>query len=305
MNTTKQSTAGVAISAGRSRLPTLRRDKVHRKLKVKAYKVALFFAVIPIIFFLLCAIAPALIAPYDPTAMMFDVVMKPPSLDHLFGTDQYGRDVFTLVVYGSQTSILTGVIAVLIGGVIGGGLGAISGYVGGVLDMIFMRVIDVLMTVPNILLALLIAVVLEPTFFNVILAVSVASIPTYARVMRGEMIRVKNLPFIMAARSIGTPQVIIFLRHCLPNVASSFLVIATMGLGTSILAAASLSFLGLGVLQEIPDWGTLLSQGRGYLTMAWWICTFPGLAITIYVLSINIIGDQMRDSLAPKLVQNR
>jgi peptide/nickel transport system permease protein len=164
-----------------------------------------------------------------------------------------------------------------------------------------MRVVEVLMTIPGILLAMLIAAVLKPSFFNVVLAISVASIPMYARVMRGEALRVKSLGFVTASRSIGTASPVIFLRHLLPNAISSFLVIATMGLGSAILAASGLSFLGLGVMQEIPDWGTLLSAGRGYITVAWWICTFPGVAITAYVLAINIIGDQLRDALAPKL----
>lgn len=269
--------------------------------KIKGTTVLNILPAIVLLFFTLCALVPQAIAPYSPTQMLMDSVMQAPSLRHIFGTDQYGRDVFSIVVYGSRISILTGFATVFLGGLFGGILGAVSGYAGGIFDSAVMRFIEVLMTIPGILLAMLIAAVLKPSFFNVVLAISISSIPMYARVMRGEALRVKNLPYITAARSIGTSNLIIFMRHVIPNSISSFLVIATMGLGTSILSASSLSFLGLGVLQEIPDWGTLLSNGRSYITVAWWICTFPGLSITIYVLAINILGDYLRDSLAPKL----
>jgi peptide/nickel transport system permease protein len=275
------------------------------RIRIKPVKVLFAFALLIVAFFAVCAIVPELVAPYSPTTLMLDSVMSPPSKEHLFGTDHFGRDVLSVVIHGSRTSILTGLVAVLIGAGVGGLLGAVSGYIGGLLDAAIMRLIDVLMTVPAILLALLIVAVLRPGFFNVVLAISIATIPLYARVMRSEALRVKELPFVLAARSIGTPRVLIFLRHVVPNAISSFLVIATMGLGSAILIAAGLSFIGLGVLDEIPDWGTLLSQGRSYLTTAWWICTFPGLCVTLYVLAINIIGDYLRDLLTPKLVEGR
>jgi peptide/nickel transport system permease protein len=273
--------------------------------RLRASRVLFFIALLVVAFFILCALFPEFVAPYSPTKMMLDSVMTPPSLAHLFGTDHFGRDVFSVVVHGSRISIATGVIAVLTGAVIGGLLGAISGYVGGPFDTAVMRLIDILMTIPSLLLALLIIAVLRPGFFNIVLAISIGSIPFYARVMRSEALRIKGLPFILAARSIGTSRILIFLRHIVPNVASSFLVIATMGLGSAILIGAGLSFLGLAVVDEIPDWGTLLSQGRSYLTTAWWICTFPGLFVTLYVLSINIIGDHLRDLLTPQLKQGR
>jgi peptide/nickel transport system permease protein len=275
------------------------------RVKIKASKVLFVLALLVVAFFVLCALVPELIAPYSPTKLMLDSVMSSPSAEHLFGTDHFGRDVLSVIVHGSRVSILTGVVAVLIGAVVGGLIGAIAGYVGGLFEAVVMRLTDVLMTIPAILLALLIVAVLRPGFFNVVLAISVATIPLYARVMRSEALRVKELPFILAARSIGTPRILIFLRHVVPNTIPSFLVIATLGLGSAILIAAGLSFLGLGVLNEIPDWGTLLSQGRGYLTTAWWICTFPGLCVTLYVLAINIIGDHLRDLLTPKLTQEK
>jgi peptide/nickel transport system permease protein len=273
--------------------------------RIRASKLLFFIALLVVAFFALCALFPGLIAPYSPTKLILDSVMSPPSAEHIFGTDHFGRDVLSVVIHGSRLSILTGVFAVLVGAAIGGLLGAVSGYIGGLFDAAVMRLIDVLIAIPSILLALLIVAVLKPGFFNVVLAVSISTIPLYARVMRSEALRIKELHFILAARSIGTSRILIFGRHIVPNAASSFLVIAAMGLGNAILIAAGLSFLGLGVLDEIPDWGTLLSQGRGYLTTAWWICTFPGLFVTVYVLAINIIGDYLRDLLTPQLSQGR
>ncbi|MFD0679543.1 MULTISPECIES: ABC transporter permease [unclassified Paenibacillus] len=248
----------------------------------------------------ICALFPQWIAPYAPTQMMANAILKPPSAAHLFGTDYYGRDVFSLVVFGSRDSLFIGVVSVLIGGITGGTMGALSGYIGGWIDGVLMRIVDVLMTIPGLLLALAIAAALGPSFFNVVLAVSVSAIPGYARVMRSQAIAMKGRPFITASYSIGSNHWHIFTRHILPNSLSPLLVMGTIGVGSSILIGSGLSFLGLGVFREIPDWGTLLSQGRGYLTVAWWMASFPGLAITLFVLSVNLIGDKFRDHLDPK-----
>lgn len=257
-------------------------------------------AVLVVAFIILCAIVPGWIAPYLPTEMLTDQLLQAPSAAHLFGTDYFGRDIFSVVVYGSRDSLFIGFASVLVGGLAGGMIGVISGYVGGIVDTVLMRLIDVLMTIPGILLALAIAASLGPSLFNIVLAVAVSSIPGYARVMRGQMMSIKNRPFITASRSIGSSSIQILWKHVLPNSLSPLLVMATLGIGSSILTGSGLSFLGLGMIKEIPDWGTLLSQGRGYLTVAWWICTFPGLAITLFVISVNIIGDHVRDTLDPK-----
>ncbi|OAB47714.1 D-ala-D-ala transporter subunit [Paenibacillus antarcticus] len=257
-------------------------------------------AALVVAFIILCAIVPGWIAPYLPTEMLTDQLLQAPSAAHLFGTDYFGRDIFSVVVYGSRDSLFIGFASVIIGGLVGGLIGVISGYIGGIVDTILMRLIDVLMTIPGILLALAIAASLGPSLFNIVLAVAVSAIPGYARVMRGQMISIKSRPFIMASRSIGSSNIQILWKHVLPNSVSPLLVMATLGIGSSILMGSGLSFLGLGLIKEVPDWGTLLSQGRGYLTVAWWICTFPGLAITIFVIAVNIIGDQVRDVLDPK-----
>lgn len=251
----------------------------------------------------LCALFPGWIAPYSPTSMEADRVLLPPGAAHYFGTDYFGRDIFSVVVYGARDSLLIGVASVLAGGLAGCIIGAAAGIAGGVIDLILMRFIEIVMTIPGILLALAIAAVLGPNLFNMIFAVAVSMVPGFARVFRSQIISVKGRAFITAARSIGMPAPRIFFRHVLPNAWSPVLVMATIGLGTSILTAAGLSFLGLGVVKEIPDWGTLLSQGRGYLTVAWWISTFPGIAITLLVLSGNILGDWLRDRLDPKREQ--
>ncbi|MDQ0206536.1 ABC transporter permease [Alkalicoccobacillus murimartini] len=253
-----------------------------------------------ILIIIICALFPQLIAPYSPTTMSQDAILQPPSLAHLFGTDQFGRDVFSLVVYGSRDSLFIGVLSVIVGGLAGGGIGALSGYLGGRIDGVLMRLIEVLMTIPGILLALAIAASLGPSLLNIVLAIAISSIPGYARVMRGQVMSIKGRSFISASHSIGVSKWKIFTSHVLPNSFSPMLVMATLGIGSAILAGSGLSFLGLGVLNEIPDWGALLSQGRGFLTVAWWICTFPGLAITLFVLSVNIIGDWLRDYLDPK-----
>lgn len=272
----------------------------YRLRRLEPSQFFLFGAGVVVLFLTICAIAPQWVAPYAPTMIDPTNLLQPPSVSHLFGTDYFGRDVFTLVVYGSRDSLLIGLASVVVGGVLGGVLGAISGYVGGLVDLIIMRFIEVLMTIPGILLALAIAAALGPSTLNIILAIASGTIPRYARVMRSSILTVKHRSYVLASRSIGSSEFRIFWKHVLPNSTAPFLVMATIGIGTSILTGSGLSFLGLGVIKEIPDWGTVLSQGRGYLTVAWWVCTFPGLAIALFVLSVNVIGDRIRDVLDPK-----
>ncbi|MGY4796836.1 ABC transporter permease [Lysinibacillus fusiformis] len=263
-------------------------------------KMMLTAAILIIIFFIICAIVPHWVAMYSPTKMFPTAILQPPSFKHLFGTDYFGRDVFSLVVYGSKTSLLLGISAVVVGGFIGALIGTLAGYIEGIIDIILMRLIEIIQTIPSVLLALAIAAVLGSSFTNLVIAISVSAIPTYARVMRGQILSIKNRPYILASKSIGISNPVIFLKHVLPNAYSPLLVMASNGLGMAILTGAGLSFLGLGVVSEIPDWGFLLSQGRNYIAAGWWISTFPGLAIALFVLAVNILGDSLRDKLDPK-----
>ncbi|CAJ1314985.1 ABC transporter permease [Paenibacillus nuruki] len=259
-----------------------------------------YIALALIAFIVLCALVPQWIAPYSPVDMVADRILQAPNAINWLGTDYFGRDIFSLVVYGARDSLLIGFSSVVIGVLVGVLLGTVAGYIGGILDTIVMRFIDILMTIPGVLLALAIAAALGPGLLNIIIAISVSAIPGYARVMRGQMVSLRSRGYVEASRSLGASGLRIVWKHILPNAVSPILVMGTLGLGTAILTGAGLSFLGLGVIHEIPDWGALLSQGRGYLTVAWWICTFPGLAITVFVLAINIIGDDLRDRLDPQ-----
>lgn len=273
---------------------------VKKKRNIQSRYTFLIIAGGIIIFLIVCAIFPKWIAPYPPTKMFTDEIMKPPSASHYLGTDYFGRDIFSLIVYGSRTSLVISFLSVICAAVLGLLIGSISGYMGGMMDVLFMRAVDVLMTIPGMLLALAFAAALGPSLTNIILAISISALPGYARLMRGQVVSLKNRNYVVASKSIGVNSFVIFFRHIIPNAYSPLLVMATNGLGASILLGAGLSFLGLGVVKEIPDWGTLLSQGRGYLSAAWWIATFPGIAITVFVLSVNIIGDSLRDYLDPK-----
>ncbi|WP_037289083.1 ABC transporter permease [Saccharibacillus sacchari] len=274
--------------------------KSGKRLRFASSDILIGLAGIAILFLVLCALFPSWIAPYSPTEMNTAAILQAPSAAHLFGTDYFGRDVFSLIVHGTRDSLLIGASSVFVGVLIGATLGSVAGYVGGKLDTVIMRIMDVLLTVPGILLALTIAAALGPGLRNIVLAIAISSVPGYARVMRGQIMAIRGRGYVFASRAIGAKPSFILIKHVLPNSAAPLLVMATLGLGSSILAGAGLSFLGLGVLKEIPDWGALLSQGRGYLTVAWWICTFPGLAITLFVLSINLIGDRWRDAVDPK-----
>ncbi|MET0344591.1 MAG: ABC transporter permease [Polyangiales bacterium] len=242
----------------------------------------------------LAAAFPDLLAPHAPTDMDASAVLSAPGAGHWFGTDQFGRDVLSLVICGARQSVVIGVSSVLVGASVGVTLGLVAGYAGGLVDMVLMRVLDVWMAIPNILLAIALSTALGPSLSTTVFAVSVQAVPRYARVLRGQAIAVRGQPFIQAARLAGASHFAILRRHVLPHCAGTISVLATLGVGTAILIGAGLSFLGLGVNDERPDWGYLLTQGRGYLTVAWWTVTFPGLALTALVVSVNLLGDGLR-----------
>jgi peptide/nickel transport system permease protein len=249
---------------------------------------------------LLSALVPGWVAPFDPTDMDGDAILSAPGAAHWLGTDNLGRDVLSLLVYGARDSLLMGFCAVGLGGVAGGLIGLAAGFGGRAPDMVLMRLLDIWMSVPDILLAIIIASSLGASLSNTILAVGLVTLPRYARVMRGQVIALRGRPFVEASRAIGTSPMTILVRHILPHTLSPMLVMVTLGVANAILIGASLSFIGLGVIDDRPAWGFLLSQGRSYLSVAWWIATFPGLAVTALVIAVNLLGDGLRDRYDPK-----
>lgn len=246
------------------------------------------------------------IAPYDPAKNNPAMMLKPPAWmeggtsEHLLGTDNLGRDILSRIIYGSQVSLLVGVSAVIVAGLIGVVIGLIAGYYGGVLDNILMRLVDSFLAIPNILLILVVISVFGPSLLTLILVIGFTNWVNYARIVRGEVLSVKEREFVRASKSIGTGNFTIITKHILPNIISSFIVIATLSVAGTIILEASLSFLGLGIQPPTVSWGGMLSSGRNYLATSWWVATFPGIAITITVLGIIFLGDWLRDVLDPR-----
>lgn len=248
---------------------------------------------------LLALLAPV-IAPYDPIKISRDV-MQPPSRGHIMGTDNLGRDVFSRVAFGARISLQMGFIAVAIAASTGTLIGVIAGTYGGIIDGFFMRLIDALMALPGILLALTVAATLGPGLYNAMIAVGVAWIPSFARIVRSSVLQIKETTYVEAARASGANELRLITRHILPNTLAAILVLASLGVATAILVGAALSFLGVGASPPTPEWGIMLSDGRPYMRSAWWIMAFPGLAITVTVLGANLVGDGLRDALDPRM----
>jgi peptide/nickel transport system permease protein len=248
----------------------------------------------------LVALAAPIIAPAEPTRTSPADALRPPSRDFFFGTDQFGRDVFTRVLYGARISLIIGLISVSIAVVVGTLLGLISGYYGRWVDSVVMRIVDVMLAFPGILLALALVSILGPSLVNLMIAVGISSVPQYARLVRGSVLSARENVYVEAARVIGCTDALIMRRHVLPNVFAPIIVVATLGIALAILWAAALSFLGMGSQPPTPEWGRMLSDGRAYLRDQWWIATFPGLAIMVTVLGMNLLGDGLRDVLDPR-----
>ena len=249
------------------------------------------------------ALAAPLLSGADPLATSPRDRLQPPSLEHPFGTDDLGRDLWSRVLYGGRLSLRAGFVAVgiaVLGGVV---VGLVAGYYGRWVDMLLMRLADVLMAMPGILLTMVFIFSLGPTLTNAMIAIGLASIPEYARVVRGSVLSAREYLYVDAARVVGVRPWRIMGRHILPNVVAPVLILATIGIGGAILALAGLSFLGLGAQPPTPEWGVLVSDGRARLRTAWWISTFPGLVIAFAVLAINLVGDGLRDALDPRLRQ--
>ena len=250
---------------------------------------------------LVAALAAPLIAPYGPATPDYDAVLEGPSWIHWCGTDAFGRDVFSRIIWGGRISLTIGFLSVALGGAVGMLIGLIGGFVGGWIDGLLMRVMDVLLAFPGIVAAIAVVAILGPGIDNVIYAIAVFSVPVFARLARGTTMVLKQTVYVQAARSIGVRPILLMLRHILPGTMPSAIVYASLRLGSSILTAASLSFIGLGARPPSPEWGAMLADGRDYLGVADHITLFPGIAIFITVLAFNLLGDGLRDALDQKL----
>lgn len=246
------------------------------------------------------AILAPVIAPYDPTAQNYEILNHPPSLEHPFGTDNYGRDVFSRVIHGTRYALFLGLVIVGIQAIIGIGLGLIAGYYGGYTESVIMRIVDVSLSIPGIVLALAIAGMLGGGLMPLIIAVSLVGWRGFTRIVRGDVKSIMEENYIGSGKAVGLSDSTIIMRYVLPNVAASIIVYATLTIPTVILWSAALSFLGMGVHPPTPEWGALIASGRGELQSAWWIATFPGLAIMTTIIAFNAVGDGLRDALDPK-----
>ncbi|WP_313891085.1 ABC transporter permease [Psychrobacillus sp.] len=252
-----------------------------------------------ILFIILIGIFAPFIAPHDPIEPHYDALLSGPSKEYILGTDALGRDLLSRLIYGIQVTIKVASIAVGITFIAGTFIGLICAYVGGVVDNILMRIMDVLLALPSIVLALAIVAILGPSLNNAMIAIGIASIPGFARLTRGAALSVKSSGYVEASRSIGSSHAWILRRQFLPNVASTVLVYTTIFIGGAILDTAALSFIGLGAQPPTPEWGSMLNEGRNYIYQAWWLAIFPGIAITVVVFAVNYLGDALRDIFDP------
>lgn len=259
------------------------------------------FGLIMILVLIFTAVFANFLAPYHYDDQDLDRRFLKPSLSHLFGTDEFGRDIFSRVIYGSRISLLVGFIAVGISLILGGILGSIAGYYGGTLDNIIMRLMDIALSIPQILLAIAIAASLGPGLMNLMIAVGISSTPKYARVIRASILSIKNQEFIEAAKAVGCSDFRIITKHILPNCLAPIIVQTTFGVAVAILSAAALSFIGLGIQPPNPEWGAMLSRGRKYIRDYPHLAIFPGMAIMVVILALNLFGDGLRDATDPRL----
>ncbi len=258
------------------------------------------FGVIVIFTLALAAIFAPLVSPEDPLFMDFDALMQSPSMEYPAGTDSLGRDNFSRIIWGGRVSLQVGVLSMLIATVVGVSAGLAAGYYGRWIDTLIMRMVDAILAFPALLLAILMVAVLGPSLRNAMLAIAVAFIPSFARVTRANTLSIREKEYVEGARAIGASATRIMLRTILPNTMSTVIVQVSLGMSYAILIEAGLSFLGLGIQPPTPSWGYMLATGREFITLAWWLTTFPGLAIFLTVLSWNFIGDGLREALDPR-----
>ncbi len=295
VKTTEASRPGDELSTMRMR--SLWSDALRRLLANRGAAVG---GIIFLLIIVIAIIAPVL-APSNPIKLNVVDSLQAPSSRHWLGTDQFGRDILSRIIYGSRISVAMGVVAVAISVVGGSVLGLVSGYFRGVTDMLVSRLVDVMLGFPGILLALVVIAVLGTNLSSAMIAVGVSGMPIFIRVVRGSTLSAREYQYVEAARVVGCGHTRILFRHVMPNVAAPIIVLATLGIPSAIIAGAALSFLGLGIKPPTADWGEMLSNGRSFMSTAWWLSTFPGLALMIMVMAINLFGDGLRDALDPRM----
>ena len=286
--------------------PFAEREWVRVMTRLVRRRTALF-GLIVVLAVLVAAVFASFVSPFDPLAQDIGQRLKEPGWQdaqgriHPLGTDHLGRDILSRIIHGSRIALSVGLAAVAISGVLGMAVGLVSGYFGGRVDDFFMRLADVQLAFPFILLAIAVIGVLGPSLRNIIIVIGVSSWVVYARVVRGEVLSIREREFVQAAVALGSRDYRVLVRHVLPNAFTPWLVVATLDMARVIVLESALSFLGLGVQPPTPTWGGMLADGRVYLSTAWWLATFPGLAILVTVLGINLLGDGLRDTLDPRL----
>ena len=272
-----------------------------RQLAAALRQPAIAAGVIVMVFFLLAALFAPLLSPRDPLAQNISAGLRPPSVEHLFGTDKLGRELLSRILYGARISLFVGVAVVLLSSLVGTLLGVTAGYLGGWVDEALMRITDIFFAFPALILAMAIAGALGPSLQNALIAISAVSWPVYARLMRGQVLALREREFILAARTVGVSEWRIIVRHLLPNMLAPLLVQASFDMGGAITSVAGLSFIGFGAQPPTPEWGVMISEARNYMATAWWVGTWPALAIMLVVGGFNLLGDGLRDLLDPRL----
>ncbi len=291
-------TEATAVKTSARRKQRTKLQETWRRLKKNHWSMG---GLILIVLLGLVAIFAEQIAPYGYNEQDYMNMLQGPSRQNLLGTDNLGRDVFSRIIHGSRLSLSIGFITTAIGLSVGGFLGALAAFYGGRIDNLIMRFMDVILAIPGFIFAIALVTALGPSLTNLMIAVGINTIPYFARIIRSSVMSTKENEFVEAARVIGSSDLWIIFKHLIPNSLAPILVQATLRIGDTIIIASGLSFLGLGAQPPLPEWGALLSAGRGYLRVAWWMATFPGIAIMITVLAFNLLGDGLRDALDPRL----
>jgi len=270
--------------------------------RLKKNKLAMVGLVV-LVLIILTALFADFVAPYGYREQNLSKITLKPNAEHLLGTDDLGRDILSRIIYGTRISLLVGIVAVTFSIIVGGILGAAAGFYGGVLDNIIMRIMDIMLAIPSILLAIALVTAFGGGLFNVMIAIGISSLPAYARVVKAAVISIKEQEFIEAAKAIGARDFRIIAAHIIPNSLAPIIVQGTLGVASAILSVAGLSFIGLGIQPPTPEWGSMLSNGRYLIRTAWHVATFPGIAIMITIFALNVLGDGLRDALDPRLKQ--